>query len=105
MGCMTSGMSKSAINLKSVAAVAARLKASRLALGLNQTEFCKGAGIATNTYNQVETGRGRPSLETAMAICDAFGLTLDWIYRGDPSGLPYKIARIAVEGSQSASSK
>lgn len=26
-----------------------------------------------------------------MKLCDEYSLTLDWIYRGDPSGLPYRM--------------
>jgi len=77
----------------SIDAIAHRLKATRLALGLNQVEFCKRAGIPTNTYNQYEKAKGRPSLDMALALCAAYKITLDWIYRGDASGLPHGIAR------------
>jgi transcriptional regulator with XRE-family HTH domain len=60
--------------------------------GLKQNEFCGRAEIATNTYNQYEKGKRLPRVEHAIALCDAYNLTLDWIYRGDPSGLPYETA-------------
>ena len=78
--------------MRTVAAIAARLQATRAALDLNQRKLCELSGIAPNTYNQWEKGRGRPDLDGAIALCDALGLTLDWIYRGDPSGLPQRIA-------------
>lgn len=31
-------------------------------------------------------------IEAAILLCDRFDLTLDWIYRGDPSGLPHRLA-------------
>lgn len=69
-----------------------RLIQARVALGLTQSQMADAAGIGRNTYNQWETGTERPSLGLALKLCDTFGLTLDWIYRGDPSGLPFRIA-------------
>lgn len=77
---------------RSVAAIAARLIATREALGLNQAAFCTEAGIARNTYNQWEKAINRPQLDYAIQLCEKFGLTLDWIYRGIPSRLPHDIA-------------
>lgn len=86
-------------NLRSIDAIAARLEATRRVLDLSQTQLCLRAGLATNTYNQWERGKGRPQLDEAMKLCDTFGLTLDWIYRGDPSGLPYSIASEIIQSS------
>ena len=72
----------------STESIARRLKLSREALGLNQTQFCSAAGVAPNTYNQWERARGRPELDGATQLCEAHGLTLDWIYRGLSGGLP-----------------
>jgi transcriptional regulator with XRE-family HTH domain len=73
-------------------AIGLRLELTRLALGFDhQNRFCGRAGIATNTYNQYETGDRRPAVENAVALCEAYDLTLDWIYRGDPSGLRYDL--------------
>lgn len=78
--------------LRTVPAIAHRLRMTREALGLNQTELCERAGVKRNTYNQWEQGKGRPQIDEAQKLCDAFNITLDWIYRGDPSGLPHKVA-------------
>lgn len=72
--------------------VAARLMLTRQALGLAQNEFADRAGLASNTYNQYEKATNMPSLDAAHKLCDAYGLTLDWIYRGDPSNLRYALA-------------
>lgn len=74
-----------------------RIKAIRLALDMNQTEFARRAGIALNTYNQYESGKSRPQLDIAIKICTTYGVTLDWIYLGDPSGLPHRTASQIVD--------
>jgi DNA-binding XRE family transcriptional regulator len=79
---------------RSLDAIAARLRATREAFGLGQNEFARRAGIASNTYNQYEQARNLPRLDFANQICDTYGVTLDWIYRGDPSGLPIRIANL-----------
>lgn len=73
-------------------AVGERLRLSRQALGLSQVEFAQRAGIAANTYNQYERGKKLPSFVNANALCDAHGLTLDWLFRDDPGNLSYKLA-------------
>jgi transcriptional regulator with XRE-family HTH domain len=72
--------------------VGARLRLSRDALGLTQLDFASGAGVRPTAYNQQEGGTKLPGIEAAQALCDAYHLTLDWIYRGDVSGLSYKMA-------------
>lgn len=71
--------------------IAFRLRSTRLALELSQAELCRLTGIATNTWNQYEKGISRPELDKALILCEKLGITLDWIYRGDPSGLPLRI--------------
>lgn len=75
-----------------VQGIAARLRASREALGLTAAELCRMAGVAPNTYSQWENAKGRPQLDEAIRLCRALGYTLDWIYLGDKSGLPYALA-------------
>ena len=76
---------------KSKESVAYRLTLTRQALGLTQVEFGQRAGIAKNTYNQYETGTNMPNLESARKIKLTYNVSLDWIYDGDNSGLPYDL--------------
>lgn len=78
---------------KSLDAIAQRLELTRTALGLSQSEFADRAGIARNTYNQWEKAKGRPQLDGAIALCQTYNLTLDWVYFGDKSGLSYALAQ------------
>jgi DNA-binding XRE family transcriptional regulator len=67
----------------------------REALGIKkQKDFAEQADISPNTYNQWEKGKVYPDLQYAIRLCDQYGITLDWIYLGDPSGLPYHIAKL-----------
>lgn len=79
-------------NPRSLEAVAARLVVLRRTVGMSQGEFAGAAGIAANTYNQYEKAKSRPELDKAIQICDRFQVTLDWLYFGDPAGLPFQIA-------------
>lgn len=71
------------------AAIGERLRLTREALSLKQREFAMKAGMASNTYNQFERGTKSLSIRKALALCDAYDLTLDWLYRDDPSNLPW----------------
>lgn len=75
-------------------AIGDRLETLRQALDLSQTEFASRAGIAQNTYNQYAKGKNLIRLDFAERICDEYGVTLDWIYRGDTSSLPLNIANL-----------
>ena len=73
-------------------AVGERLRLTREALGLSQNDFASRAGIAANTYSQCENGKRSLAITKAIALCEAHGLTLDWLYRDDPGNLAYKLA-------------
>jgi transcriptional regulator with XRE-family HTH domain len=71
-----------------------RLRLTRVALGIeNQVDFGREAGLSQPQYNYFETGSRPLTLQAALKLCDRYNLTLDWLYRGDPSGLPYKLAK------------
>jgi len=79
---------------RSVPEVARRMRALRMATaGDSQADFCRRVGIAQNTWNQYEKGRGRPNLETAALLRDKLGVTLDWVYLADSSGLPTRLVQ------------
>lgn len=71
--------------------VARLLALARMAMKLEQESFGEGAGLSQPRYNQYETGRRLLTLDAAMSLCERYSLTLDWIYRGDPSGLPVRL--------------
>jgi transcriptional regulator with XRE-family HTH domain len=72
--------------------VARRLSQCRKALGLQQDVFASEAGLSQSRYNQYETGKRLLTLDAALLLCARYNVTLDWLFRGDPSGLPYALA-------------
>ena len=54
-----------------------RLKAIRAEKGLSQSELAKEAGMTTAGIAQLEQGRNQPSWESACAVADALGVSLD----------------------------
>ena len=92
--------SAKAMSQQGLEAIAARLRALRAAVAPSQAEFCRRLGVATNTWNQYEKGNSRPDLDHATKIARTFGVTLDWIYLGDASGLPHALAlRLAEQAT------
>jgi transcriptional regulator with XRE-family HTH domain len=86
---------------RSLEGIAERLRRTREALNIKkQKEFAERADISPNTYNQWEKGRVYPDLQYAIRLRDEYGLTLDWIYLGDPSGLPYQLVRLLRESAE-----
>lgn len=72
-----------------IAATAERLRRARMAINPNQTEFARGAGLQQNRYNQYETGARPLTLDAAVRLCNAYGLTLDYLFRGDTTFVPH----------------
>ncbi|MGC2779689.1 MAG: helix-turn-helix transcriptional regulator [Bradyrhizobium sp.] len=69
-----------------------RLRLIREAKGLNQATFARLVGIEPQAINNYETGLRRISVDQAIKICAATGVSLDYIYRGLTGHLPVDIA-------------
>jgi transcriptional regulator with XRE-family HTH domain len=87
--------------VSSTAEVTARLKTTRKALKLSQAALCRLTGISPQAWNNVETGDARIGLDNAIQLCDATGLTLDWVFRGIRSGMSTEI-RTAIAEQETA---
>lgn len=64
-----------------------RIRQAREALGMTQEEFAAAVGTRQGTVGGWETGERPPGLKAGHRICDAYGLTLDYIFRGDRSAI------------------
>lgn len=72
----------------SVEDIARRLVTLREALGHKQTAFARLIGVTQSAMNNYEQALRRPQLDVAQRIVARTGVTLDWIYLGNRSGLP-----------------
>lgn len=60
----------------------------------NQAEFGRLCGIQATTLSNFINCESRISLDMALKIVKTTGVTLDWLYLGETSGLPMKFAGI-----------
>lgn len=67
--------------------VARRIVMTREALNLTPTELAENLGISIQRLNNYESGRRPFDIDLAIALCDQWDVTLEWLYRGKRSGL------------------
>lgn len=60
-------------------------------LEIKAAELCRQTGIATNRWSQYETGKRPITLNAAYKLNKQYGITLDWIFLGDESGMPQRL--------------
>ncbi len=46
---------------------------------MTQTRLSEMLNLDTSTVNRLVNGKATPSLETAAAVADIFGVTVDWL--------------------------
>lgn len=82
------------------AAIAKRLMALQDAYDITQAELCRAIDIKENRYSQYINGKRDLTIDVARKLRAEYGATLDWLYEGDPSGLPMelhkKLSRVAA---------
>ena len=71
--------------------IARRLAHLLVALEISAAELCRQTGLTTNRWSQYETGERPITLAAATILCEKYGITLDWIFFGDESGMPQRI--------------
>lgn len=86
---------------RSNADIAKRIVALREALGHNQSAFAALVGISQPAMNNYERGLRRPDLDVAVRIHQRTGVTLDWLYMGNRSGLPAHLLALLPDISAS----
>lgn len=70
------------------AAVGARLKKVRLALGRSQNDFAKKLGMGGSAISNYEKGDRAVDPYDAFKLKMSYGVPLEWLYGGDESSLP-----------------
>ena len=84
------------------AAVGQRLDALRRTVDLNRITFAAHIGLDSSSYTKIVRGDIGLSSEVAFRTAQKFGVTMDFIYRGDLSGVPetYRAAVLKYLGGQ-----
>lgn len=85
---------------RSLADIARRITALRTALGLNGAQFAALVEITQPAMSNYEAGIRRPDLDVGIKIQARTGVTLDWLYLGDRSGLPGRLLALLPDLSQ-----
>ena len=68
--------------------MAQRIVALRHSRGWTQRQAYETCDIQKTAWNNYERAGSRPGIDQAAAICEIFGVTLDWLYTGNTAGLP-----------------
>ena len=69
-----------------------RLRAARKALGLTQREIAEVGGVTPHGVSQWESGAKRINPFAMVRIKARWGISLDFVFAGDISGLPHGLA-------------
>ncbi len=59
----------------------------RKKMGLTQLRLAEMLNVSTKTVSKWECGGGYPEITMLPAICDLFGVTADYLLRGDTQGI------------------
>lgn len=86
-------------NPDNLRAIGARLRAVRLALGLTQKDLYEPLGVKAATWNHWESGKRLPDPLVMAKLKEMHGISMDWIYAGDPSALPFSLAKIMLRAA------
>lgn len=81
--------------------IAKRLAALMATTERNQSGFAELVGITQPAMSNYLKGYRRPQLDEAIRIASRTGVTLDWIYLGDRSGLSQRLLEILPDLSGS----
>jgi len=65
-----------------------RLRNTRKALDLSVRDICKYINVSIETWEEWESGKTEPDVQSMIEWSRWHGITLDWIYRGVGFGLP-----------------
>ncbi len=73
--------------------VAKRLQLFRKSLGMRQVDLARELGWSQQKWGQWEKARRTPNIPDMIELAERYGVTLDYIYRGDMSRLPEWMAK------------
>lgn len=89
---------------KPFAEIGERLRWHRETLGLEQQEYVDATRtVKRSAYSNWEVGSSRLSLNGAIELCDAYGLSLDFLYFGNADTLPMALRNAWLSRSRVSS--
>jgi len=69
-----------------------KIRAYRLAAGLNQPQLAEKVGVKKNAVSNWEAGRGRPDINFIPILCDVMGISISAFF-----GAPERVADLPTE--------
>ena len=81
------------VNSAAVPEIARRLRLLRMAVADSITDLSTRTGITRSAWSNYENGLSRIGVDAAMKLCDTYGISLDWVYRGQDAMLPHGLVR------------
>ena len=79
--------------------VGRRLRVARLGLGKSAADMCRELDTTDRAWSQWENGKRLLDVLVAVRLKECYGITLDWLYDGDPARLPPDLAEWARRGA------
>ncbi len=68
-----------------------RIRELRERAGMTQQQLAEAVAVTSVHLSNVETGNALPGVEVVIRLADYFGVTTDWILRGNVPGLTDKL--------------
>ena len=78
--------------------VGRRLLVARQALGKSRTDWQKLYGLYPSLISQWESGTAYPDIKFLICLCEDYGLTLDYFYRGSRAGVASSLSTAVEAG-------
>lgn len=69
-----------------------RLARARDALGLTQAEVARAVGVTQGAWGNYERGIRLPDPQAIAKLADLYGVSFDWVFRGNVLGMPAELA-------------
>lgn len=80
--------------------VGVRLRQLIDALDISYVQAAHEMGVTKSQLGNWMRGDSYPAPYQLYLFCRRRGLTFDWVYLGDPAGLPYQVATRLLQGEQ-----
>jgi transcriptional regulator with XRE-family HTH domain len=74
-------------------AVGRRLMVMRQGLGITRNEWLKRYKLGASRYSMWESGLVYPDIKFLMQVCQDYGWTMDYFYRGSLAGVAFSRAQ------------